>query len=253
MNEAEQVAWAEQIENAARQGVPKPCLADKQPLSTEDAYRILQCRAELRSADRIIGFKGALTNESAQAIFRAAEPVIGLLFESAERVSGVIDSTEFKKGMIETELGFRLTKRITEPLRAVDQLQAVIDEMALMVELVDLDFAQFPPTLADLIVHNAAAKSFIRGQSKPFAEFTNQSQLRLEESGICLQEGTASEVLGDQRQGLMWMINTAMTLGYRLDAGLWLMTGSVGRVSLLRPGRYGLVCDGFETLTFEVV
>jgi 2-keto-4-pentenoate hydratase len=243
MNKAEQVAWAEQIENAARQGVPKPCLADKQPLSTEDAYRILQCRAELRSADRIIGFKGALTNESAQATFRAAEPVIGLLFDSAE----------FKKGMIETELGFRLTKRITEPLRAVDQLQAVIDEMALMVELVDLDFAQFPPTLADLIVHNAAAKSFIRGQSKPFAEFTNQSQLRLEESGICLQEGTASEVLGDQRQGLMWMINTAMTLGYRLDAGLWLMTGSVGSVSLLRPGRYGLFCDGFETLTFEVV
>ncbi|MDA0760830.1 MAG: hypothetical protein O2949_04300 [Proteobacteria bacterium] len=256
MNE-EQANWAEYLELAAVDDPVKPCLDADRTVTEAQAYAVLKQRCLLRPADPVVGFKGALTNSKVQATFGATQPVLGLLFESGDETGSSIKAEDYKRGMIETELGFCVGASISEPLHHVEQLSAVIASTCLMVEFVDLAFSEFPPSLADLIMHNAAGKAFVRGESQPFNAAAEDAlaglKLRLEMMQSNLHEAYASDVLGDQRQGLLWMINAAIARGFTIEPGHYFMTGSVGEVHALQVGTYALTCQGFETLTFTVV
>ena len=205
-----------------------------------------------RPDDAVIGFKGALTNQRVQETFGATEPALGLLFASGARPARVIQSADFTKGMIETELGFVLSRRITTPIESVKALQACFDGVCLMVELVDLNFSEFPPSLPDLIMHNAAAAQFLQGAVSPVMD-PDSLTLTLMSDGETLHHGAALDVLGGQWKALQWMVNQALALGHTLLPGQVLMTGSVGTVQPLKPGDYELKGRDLAPLIFRIV
>ena len=252
MNGQQQRQWAEAIENARRQALSRPSCPKDWGATLEDAYSVQRLGLLHRPDDAVMGFKGALTNQRVQATFGATEPALGLLFASSARPARVIQSADFAKGMIETELGFVLSRRITAPIESVSALQSCFDGICLMVELVDLNFSQFPPSLPDLIMHNAAAAQFIKGIVSPIADPDSLS-LTLLSAEETLHHASALDVLGGQWKALHWMVNQALALGHALLPGQVLMTGSVGTVQPLKSGDYVLKGGDLAPLIFRVV
>ena len=252
MNDQQQQKWAQAIENARTQGQPKPSCPQDWGATLKDAYIVQGLGLPQRPDDAVIGFKGALTNQRVQETFGATEPALGLLFASGARPARVIQSADFTKGMIETELGFVLSRRITTPIESVKALQACFDGVCLMVELVDLNFSEFPPSLPDLIMHNAAAAQFLQGAVSPVID-PDSLTLTLMSDGETLHHGAALDVLGGQWKALQWMVNQALALGHTLLPGQVLMTGSVGKVQPLKPGDYELKGCDLAPLIFRIV
>ena len=252
MNDQQQQQWAQAIENARQQAQPKPSCTQDWGATLKDAYIVQGLGLQQRPDDAVIGFKGALTNQRVQETFGATEPALGLLFASSARPERVIQSADFTKGMIETELGFVLSRRITAPIESVSALQSCFDGICLMVELVDLNFSQFPPSLPDLIMHNAAAAQFLKGAVSPIMD-PDSLTLTLESAGDTRHRGAALDVLGGQWKALHWMVNQALALGHTLLPGQVLMTGSVGSVQPLKAGDYVLTGGDLAPLIFRVV
>jgi len=252
MNDHQQQQWAQVIENARRQAQPKPSCPEDWGATLKDAYIVQGLGLHHRLDDAVIGFKGALTNQRVQETFGATEPALGLLFASSARPERVIQSADFAKGMIETELGFVLSRRITAPIESVSALQSCFAGICLMVELVDLNFSQFPPSLPDLIMHNAAAAQFIKGIVSPISD-PDCLSLTLLSAEETLHHAPALDVLGGQWKALHWMVNHALALGHALLPGQVLMTGSVGTVQPLKSGEYVLKGGDLAPLIFRVV
>ena len=251
MNEQEQMQWAASLEQARHLASPKPSCPEHWAATVEDAYAVQRFGLAQRPDDPIIGFKGALTNRRVQETFGAVEPALGLLFASADRSGQVIQKADFGRGMIETELGFVLCRPIDQPIESIADLQSCFDGMCLMVELVDLNFGQFPPSLPDLIMHNAAAAQFIQGAVSPIGD-PDELTLALFSEGAALHRASGLDVMDGQWKALGWMINQAIALGYALTPGQVLMTGSVGSVHPMSVGAYSLDCDDLEALTFRL-
>ncbi len=252
MKEHQKRQWAQTLENARTLALPKASCPEDWGASLDDAYAVQRLGIVHRPDDAVIGFKGALTNRRVQETFGASEPALGLLFASSAQPKRRIQSSEFSRGMIETELGFVLSRDIKAPIESVSDLQSCFDGICLMVEFVDLNFSPFPPRLPDLIMHNAAAAQFIKGAVSPLSD-PDCLTLTLLSDGETLHRAAALEVLGGQYKALLWMVNKALALGHTLRPGQVMMTGSVGSVQPMKPGDYVLEAAELASLTFRVV
>src|SRR5690606_41530396 len=82
------------------------------------------------------------------------------------------------------ELGFRLTQRVNAPLPDIAALQAIVGEIAPVLELPDLATAgNSKPNALDLIAANVGAKRFIAGPGRRSEEHTSELQSR--ENLVC--------------------------------------------------------------------
>lgn len=182
----------------------------------------------------ISGYKAALTAAPAQKAMGIDQPIVGCLFK--EGASQPSDLIQIDSGVLETELGFTLAQSISTPVTEANVLDTVLHCQP-MVEIARPNLSAKPKAV-HLIATNSASFAYIAGE--PF----DPRSIEIDGIEASLREreeifrGTCGEVMGGQRKALAWLINTALDIGYHLEAGHLMMTGSVGGVAPAKPGTY---------------
>ena len=103
-----------------------PVLSAQYPdLDVEMAYSVQKTYVEQRlKKDRIAGYKVGATSEALQKKFGLDAPAAAVLLASGMKTgSPVIKISEFKRLVIETEIGFLVGKPITARLENVSELE----------------------------------------------------------------------------------------------------------------------------------
>jgi len=152
----------------------------------------------------------------------------------------MIDGAMFQQPMIETEIGFVLGQAITRPLGEVPELHEKIRAVAPVIELPDLGFADMEHLKAvDIVAANVSAFQFIVGRKRGLEgmDLNNiNAVLRLE--GEEVNRGEGRDAMGDQWRAALWLVNTMVELGWRMEPGQIIITGALGNMIPGKPGAY---------------
>jgi hypothetical protein len=127
---------------------------------------------------------------------------------------------------------------------------AIATALFLMVELIDTHF-ESAPTAADLVMNNSAAKHYLKGPRIPLSAVKAASLKFLKDDEWLLSE-PEEDWLSPHMETLSWMIDQALSLGFSLTADHVWMTGAMGPIHPLKPGRYQYSLGGESSLTFSV-
>ena len=209
-------------------------------LTIDSAYRVQtrSVRERLQGANPA-GFKAGLTSAPAQARFKANDAIAGVLFHEGALQSASTVSLHKMRGLhIEVEIAMRIGTPIDEPLADVDALRAHIDGIGPAIELPNLDYIQLQTIGAtDLIATNVAAAKYIVGEfASPRERDPNAIDVRLVCNDQEMFTGKGTDSLGDQWRAALFLVNTMVQQGWRLERGQILLTGSLGR---MLPGTTG--------------
>jgi len=242
---------------------PKPLLKTSVPAATESmAYDVLRHYVkQQQTSSTISGYKGALTNASAQKMFSTTSSAMGVLFSNGEITpDSTIAIDNYLVPLIETEIGFLVSKQIPAqngPI-STSHLLEHIGYVLPMIEIVDVGVDGRLAGAIDLIAINNAAANYIPGT--PLREVNNDSidklgeiTVSLSRNGDPLGEGSANDAMNGQKNALTWLVNEVLSQGYSINAGAYLMTGSLGRPYQAKPGKYHADYGDFGAINFEFI
>jgi len=236
------------VKQAYQSNSPWPMYSE----STDSAYT--QQKLFIHSMDEeIIGYKAGITSPGSQERFNLSEPVSGVLLGSM-RSGSEVDTAEFRRMMLEVELGFYLTRKVTEPVQRISQISELILRIVPVVELPDLGFED-PANLGgpSIIASNVSARRFIVGEFTRQPDDLNQIEVQLSHDGSVIMQDVAGGVLGDQRRALIWLVNTVLSHGYRVLPGHLLITGAIGQMVPGQMGHYDVSFSELGQLSFVIV
>lgn len=205
---------------------------DLRPATRTEAYEVQQLLEE-KSASPLYGWKIAATSPAGQAHIAVKQPLAGRILR--ERVIAKGDLCPFganRMRVAELEFAFRMAKdllprdndySVPEVLDAVDSLHPAI-------EIPDSRFEPFEEAgEAQLIADNACAHYFVEGEAAPaiwrsidLAEHPVTGRL----NGGPPLPGIGSNVLGDPRIALAWLVNELSHHNIALRAGHIVTTGT---------------------------
>lgn len=231
-------AIADRMAGAALLERPYPDVAAT--LTEADAYRVQDSWVRGVFGAFPAGFKAGLTNPAAQSRFGVATPVLGVLPENSRLFSKT--TVPGASGLlIEVEIGF---------LVGMDGSPAA---MLGVVELPRLSFAR-PDQLDvnDIIASNVSTFRFVTGDSVRFDAGVREAAVVLERDGEVLNRGFATDAMGDPLAAYRWLLAKAENVGYRVEPGMIILTGSLGHVVDGSPGRYTARFDGMGSIDFEI-
>jgi 2-keto-4-pentenoate hydratase len=236
---------------------PTPVLSESEPdLDPKTAYEVQKVYVQWRLAkDRVAGFKAGLTTENAQKMFGVNYPLTGILYDSGKlEGSPVVDRTALRALLIETEIGFVIGQSINQPLLDVQELQQKVSAVMPAIELPGSGFAEMKVVKGvDLIAANVGAAKFIVGTSRSHQGLNlNQVNVTLFYNGQALNEGKGVEALGDQWKAALWIVNSVLEQGYKVEPGHILITGALGKMVPGKPGKYVADYGDFGKISFEV-
>ncbi|WP_196139684.1 2-keto-4-pentenoate hydratase [Aliikangiella sp. G2MR2-5] len=221
-----------------------PHLSKIQPQANLDqAYSIQHDFVLSREeSDDIAGYKAGLTSKPGQEKFKVKAPLSGVLFVSGhKKANKVIRLSDAGKLMLETEIGYLLSKAIAQPIESNAQLELYIEAIVPVIELPDLAFKS-PKEIKgiDLVAANLASHQFILGKKYALKEIEaiNEISTQLKLNGETVISGKATDASGDQLSALRWLINHLLAQGYKLEAGNLLITGALGKMIPARSGDY---------------
>jgi 2-keto-4-pentenoate hydratase len=202
------------------------------PRTRAEGYAI-QARLERRSASPLFGWKIAATSKAGQAHIAVSGPQAGRLL--AERVFEGGSRLRFGNNhmrVAEAEFAFRMAVDLrprSTPYEVAEVLAAVAT-LHPAIEIPDSRYDDFTIVgEAQLIADNACAHEFVLGPSAPdLWRSIDLAAHRVAGSiaGRLEREGVGSNVLGDPRVALAWLVNELSRLGVTLKAGQVVTTGT---------------------------
>lgn len=249
--------WASLLLKAHDEGRCIPVVSHRYPNADEKtAYNVQKTVVEKRlAAGKCIGFKAGLTSGGSQKRFGTDAPVSGVLFASGERTGGaVIRGANYKTLMLETEIGFVTGKPITRPLADTAELRRHIKFVMPAIELPDLCFED-PGKLnvLDIIAGNVSAVDYIKGSETAVeGRDLNTVSVVLYRDGKEVNRGTGSDALGDQWEAALWLVNTVVKQGWKIEPGSILLTGALGKMVPGAPGNYTADYGDFGRISFVI-
>jgi 2-keto-4-pentenoate hydratase len=211
------------------------------PASRAEGYAI-QARLEERSATPLFGWKIAATSAAGQAHIGVDGPLAGrLLTERVIPNGGECPFGTNHMRVAEIEFAFRMGD--TLPPRAapysMDEVLAAVATLHPSIEIPDSRFDVFERVGApQLIADNACAHYFVEGPAAPNAwrDLDLATYRVLGSVNGTIVEGTGSNVLGDPRVALQWLVNELSQLGIPLVAGQLVTTGTCVIPMAIAPG-----------------
>ena len=210
-------------------------------LDMDEAYAVQRAFNALRSArEKVAGYKSAANAQALQGALGLSGPITGMLFASGERATGgTVRRADYRTLLIETELGFRAARRIVAPVKSLAELRAATTTCTPMIELADPGFDRIRMNGTDLIAANAASAGFIAGTRQSVGDLdVNDIRVTLRRDGESLHDARSGDLMGDQWAALMWLVNRVVEVGYMIEPGQLLMTGSLGPAHPALPGNY---------------
>ena len=247
MTDSQQPTWLDAALTKTLAGEPVQNISVNHPdISMDEAYALQhELVGKLRDHGgwgEIYGYKAALTALPAQQAMGITEPIIGVLFERAVfQADGATAITTDRPVLLETEVGFTLSKPITEPVTEHNVLDAVAYCSGL-IELASPNLQQ-RPTSVDLISNNSASYGCVVGVSNRHPTDIDLDAVpvtltRLASADEVLHTAAAGSVMAGQVDALIWLINSTLAQGYALRPGHVLMTGSIGSMHAGKAGKY---------------
>ncbi|MBM4307800.1 MAG: hypothetical protein FJ115_13955 [Deltaproteobacteria bacterium] len=236
---------------------PIPLLSKTEPnLNEKTAYEVQKVYVQWKlSKDKVAGIKGGLTTEAAQKRFGLTSPVTGILYASGKlEGSPVVDRTAFRVLMIETEIGFVIGQSIYQTIRDVQELQQKVSAVMPAIELPDFGFSDMTAMKGvDVIAANCVSAKFIAGAIRPHQGVNlNEVTVTLHHNGQALYQGKGEEAMGDQWKAALWLINSVVEQGYKIEPGHIIITGSLGKMVPGKPGQYIADYGDFGKIFFEI-
>jgi 2-keto-4-pentenoate hydratase len=212
-------------------------------ITVEKAYALQKSltKAILAKGDAIGGFKAGLTSETGQRRFGVNDPVLAPLFKSGEMGPGaVVEQKDFVRLFLETEVGYVVAQKISEPVKDVAALKKMIKEVFPAVELPDLRFADMKNLKGpDIIADAVSSAKYIVGPKIPADKVdVTKVEVTLNHDGAVANQGKAADALGDQWKALLWLVNGVIAQGWTIEPGQILITGALGNMIPGKPGKY---------------
>jgi len=229
-------------------------LLDQPTLSVEQAYSLQNTVIEsLSQSSPVVGFKAGLTSSAGASQYKLTEPVAGVLLSDMVSDIRLIKQADFHAGKIEVELGYRLKQTVNATL-ALDEVEALIDQVVAVIELPDLGFDQQAKIRGvDIIANNVGAKRLIIGNDAPASRIdTNAMTISLAKDGKIIQQLALVDQKTDQITHLHWLINRLIKNGKTIQKGQLLITGSLGPMLDARVGVYTADFAGLGRIRFTI-
>lgn len=212
------------------------------PATRQEGY-LVQQQLESFSNHPVFGWKIAATSAAGQAHIGIDGPIAGRIF--AETVYHQGDAIPFganRMRVAEAEFAFQMGRDL-EPRGQAYSSEEVLDAVAdlyLAIETPDSRFEDFVTAGGpQLIADNACAYRFILGPKAP--EVWRELDLAAHQTvgrvtGSPDAPGRGSNVLGDPRLALLWLVNELSALGITLKAGQYVTTGTTTVPMPIKPG-----------------
>lgn len=244
------LSWAggEEVINSiveARTSVkPFPNPSAKLPdLTVEKAYELQKdlVKALVAKGQIVSGFKGGLTSEAGQKRFGVNDALMGQIFKAGELgPDAVVNSKDFVRPFVENEVGYVIGQKISEPVKDVNSLKKMVKEVFPAVELPDLRFEDMKTLKGpDIIVDAVGSSKYIVGKKIPVDKVdVDKVEVTLKHDGTVVNQGKASDCLGDQWKAALWLVNAAVAKGWTIEPGQILITGAMGKMIPGKPGTY---------------
>lgn len=218
------------------------------PRDRRQGYAI-QARLAAHSANTPVGWKIAATSKAGQSHIGVDGPLAGRLLDERTVASGAtLSLTRNRMLVAEPEFAFRAGRTLA-PRAEPYTVAEVLDAMAALIPAIEVPDSRFADFVTaggpQLIADNACAHEFVLGQPAPdswraidLASHKVHCRLgsRLERDGI------GSNVLGDPRVALAWLVNELSGLGLALEAGQVVTTGACATPLAIEPGDH-MVAD----------
>lgn len=212
------------------------------PASRAEGYAI-QAGLEVHSAAPRYGWKIAATSAAGQQHIGVDQPLAGRLL--AERIiedGGTVSIADNRMRVAEPEFAFRFAHDIAprEAAYEVADVMAAVGDLHLCLELPDSRFRDFAAVGGpSLIADNACARDLVVGTAVEAdwrARDLSAHQVHADVQGRYTREGIGSNVLGDPRLALAWLVNEVTSLGITLREGELVTTGTCAIPLEIEPG-----------------
>jgi 2-keto-4-pentenoate hydratase len=212
------------------------------PASRAEGYAIQRQMLSL-SGRRAYGWKIAATSTAGQAHIGVDGPLAGHIHGTQVLPLGSdIPIADSLMKVAEVEFAFRMGRTLS-PRTAPYTQSEVMSAVATLhpaIEIPDSRFQDFARVgAAHLVADNACADRFMLGLASPadwrdlnLAEF----QVEVSVSGQERVIGLGSNVLGDPRTALTWLVNELSQYGMSLDEGQVVTTGTCAIPIPVKPG-----------------
>jgi 2-keto-4-pentenoate hydratase len=211
------------------------------PTSLDDGYRMQQVATE-RWGDEVVGWKVGATSKEVQKLFGIDGPVYGPVFRKTVSQSPArLQAGTFQHLLLESEFAF--TFRETLPARAAPYARAnvlaAVDAVSPALEIISPRFRQLtvdnvPQLVADFCANGGAVHG-VPCKDWRSRDLTSHA-VALSIAGERRQEGTGALVLGDPVHVLEWFINALSGRGLAVEAGQFVMTGTMTGLHAPKPG-----------------
>ncbi len=205
---------------------------DLKPVTREDGYAI-QFHLDGRSRHPLAGWKIAATNVAGQAHIGVDGPLAGrILPERVYEPGAEISITHNRMRVAEPEFCFRLAGDIPprDTPYTVAEVLELIDTLHLALEFPNSRFHDFATVGGPmLIADNACANDIVIGPAVevPWRQIDLATHKVIGDvKGRNHHEGSGSDVLGDPRTALTWLVNEVTGLGLTMRAKEVVSTGT---------------------------
>ena len=209
---------------------------DCRPENINEAYDIqnkLKQKYLSLKENYLIGKKVGCTNLKAQEQIGINEPFYGNLFSKYSSLDNCnIFSKNFSEPYMEPEIAFKIKKDIdiSKSPFTFDKIENYIESIVCSVEIVDFRFTMNLKEIGieNLISSNAASEYWIRNEKEfhvdeidlndhPIKVFINEKNV---------ENGNTSNVLGNPKNSLLWLINKLTNEGETLLKNNFVSTGT---------------------------
>ena len=200
-----------------------------------DAYRVGLAVRDLKLAagHTVKGHKIGLTSKAMRDMFSATEPDYGFIFDNWFALEGsVVQRSAMNRPLVEVELAFVMGQEVKGPsINAADVIRAT--EFVLpALEIVDSRYKGRGNNLLVDSISDAATCGFVVLGGNP-VKLTDVDIRRLSASlslnGETMESGSASAVMGNPINAVVWLANKLHEFGVAMQPGDVILSGSFVR------------------------
>ncbi len=197
-----------------------------------DAYRVGMAVRDLKlAAGRMVkGHKIGLTSKAMRDMFSATEPDYGFIFDNWFEAEGAsVSRASMNRPLVEVELAFVMGRELKGPsINAADVIRAT-DFVLPALEIVDGRYKGRGNNMLVDSVSDAATCGFVVLGGNP-VKLTDVDVRRLSASlsinGQIMETGSASAVLGNPINAVVWLANKLHEFGVSMQPGDVILSGS---------------------------
>ena len=212
------------------------------PQSRAEGYAIQACMRRF-SPEPIAGWKIAATSTAGQQHIGVDGPLAGrLLPEFLHEDGATVSITTNRMRVAEPEFAFRFGQSLAPRGEhySVDEVMAAVSDLHLTIELPDSRYADFAKAGGPALIAEAAcARDLVVGpavQADWRSLDLSHHPVKGRVEGRYEREGSGSNVLGDPRVALAWLVNELSALGIAINEGELVTTGACVQPLEIEPG-----------------